>query len=88
MIESYWEEGCLCHSSHWVCEECCACLPIFLDHLHEQQHAAIVIVVTPLTAIMEEQVCPSISIAKVKNSIIIQVASLSSRELGGLLWQQ
>ena len=72
-------EGCLCHSSHWVCEEiqCCACLPILLDHLHEQQHAAIVIVVTPLTAIMEEQVRPSITIAKVKNSIIIQVASFS-----------
>ena len=42
---------------------CYACLPILvlLDHLHEQQHAAIVIVVTPLTAIMEEQVRPSIT---------------------------
>ena len=58
------------------------CLPtILLDHLHEQQHAAIVIVVTLLTAIMEEQVRPSITIAKVKNSIIIQVASLLSRPL-------
>ena len=57
---------------------CCACPPILLDHLHEQQHAAIVIVVTPLTAIMEEQVRPRIIIAKVK---IIQVASLSSRHL-------
>ena len=56
---------------------CCACLPILLDHLHEQQHAAIVIVVTPLPAIMEEQVRPSITIPKVKNSIIIQVASFS-----------
>ena len=45
---------------------CYACLPILLDHLHEQQHAAIVIVVAPLTAIMEEQVRPSITIAKVK----------------------
>ena len=47
---------------------CYASLPILvlLDHLHEQQHATIVIVVTPLTAIMEEQVRPSITIAKVK----------------------
>lgn len=37
---------------------CFACLPLLFDHLYQLQdpHKSIVIVVTPLTAIMEDQV--------------------------------
>jgi ATP-dependent DNA helicase RecQ len=34
---------------------CYACLPILMDHLYQPQEKTIVIVVTPLTAIMEDQ---------------------------------
>jgi len=38
---------------------CYACLPLLFDHLHQLQEsqASIVVVVTPLIAIMEDQAC-------------------------------
>jgi ATP-dependent DNA helicase RecQ len=38
---------------------CYASLPVLLDHLHQPKEKSIVIVVTPLTAIMEDQASQS-----------------------------
>ena len=53
---SYFEDGCFCYSSYWVGKSACyQYLPLLIKKLYPGSDSAIIVVVSPLKALIKDQ---------------------------------